>query len=43
VVTNTFNCSKASLHFEDQLNLVSFFNKLVIGFTSLEKSGMNRR
>jgi hypothetical protein len=43
VVNNVFNCSKASSHFEDQLNLTSFFNKLVIGFTSLEKFGMNRR
>jgi hypothetical protein len=43
VVNNTFSYSKASLHLEDQLNFVSFFNILVIGFTSLEKSGINRR
>jgi hypothetical protein len=29
------------LHLEDQLNFVSFFNKLEIGFTILEKSGIN--
>jgi hypothetical protein len=43
VVNNTFNCSKTSFHLEDQLNFVSFFNKLVIGFTILEKSGINLR
>jgi hypothetical protein len=42
VINNTFSCSNASLHLEDQLNLVSFFNKLVIGFTSLEKFGINQ-
>jgi hypothetical protein len=41
VVNNTFSCSKASLHFEDQSNLVSFFNNPVMGLTILEKSGMN--
>jgi hypothetical protein len=41
VANNTFSCSKASLHLEDQSNFVSFFNRLVIGFTILEKSGIN--
>jgi hypothetical protein len=43
VVNNTFSYSKDSLHFEDQSNFVSFFNKPVMGLTILEKSGMNLR
>ena len=38
MVNSVFNCSKASLHLEDQLNLMSFFNKLVKPITSLLKN-----
>jgi hypothetical protein len=43
VVNNTFSCSKALLHLEDQSNIVSFCYNLVMGLTILEKSGMNLR
>jgi hypothetical protein len=43
VVSNFCKIWKAASHSSVQANFLSFYNKLVIGLTILEKSGIKRR